>query len=255
MTAPDTGTCSPWAETGDVCAPCNAYDFDEALLVDTIQMASDILFDLTGRAWPGECTDVIRPCGYRRGDSCGCLDSKVCGCRRLSQLELPGRPVAEVEAVKIDGVVVDPARYRVDDHRWLVYLPESDSAERQGWPCCQRLDLADTAEDTWSVTYVHGQAPPTGGRVAAASYGCQLALACDPGTSTGACRLPKRVTSITRQGVSMAVLDPMTLVQDGLTGLSEVDGWVASVWRGRSRRQAQVWAPGQQSSTVRRVNT
>lgn len=257
MPAPGTGTCAPWADVGDVCAPCNAYDFDEALLGDALQVASDVLFNLTGRQWPGECDEVVRPCGYRRGDSCGCLSSSTCGCRRLSQLQLPGRPVAAVTEVKIDGVVLDTARYRVDDHRWLVYLPESDQAERRGWPCCQRLDLADTEVDTWSVTYTYGQAPPLGGLRAAAALGCQLALAYCPdaaGASTQ-CRLPKRVTSIVRQGISMAVLDPLTLFADGITGLSEVDLWVQSVRLGAQRRRGHVFVPGRAASSVRHVNT
>lgn len=253
MTAPGTGTCAPWAEVGDVCAPCNAYDFDLDLLAEGIQIASDVLYEFTKRRWPGTCTDLVRPCGYRQADSCGCRSSRSCGCTRLSELELPGHPVASVEAVKIDGVLLDPDRYRVDDHRWLVYLPESDDAERQGWPCCQRIDLPDTAEDTWSVAYSYGQDPPLGGRRAAANLGCQLALSCTPALA-GQCKLPKRVTSITRQGLTVAVIDPLSLFKDGLVGLADVDLWVQSVNFGAKHRQAQVFVPGH-GPGVRRTDT
>jgi len=235
MTAPGVSTCAPWADVGDLCAPCDDYVIDAGLLADGLQMASDILFDLTGRRWPGECTDLIRPC-------CSCGSPQDCGCGSLSMIELPGHPVVDVVEVKIDGVVVDPARYRVDDHRWLVYLPESDSAERQSWPSCQRLDRADTEEDTFSVEYLYGQAPPIGGIWSAATLACQLVLSCDPAMASQ-CRLPKRVTTITRQGVTLAVIDPLTLFPEGMTGLPEVDLWIASTRFGSGRRGATVFVP------------
>lgn len=255
----NTGTCSPWAAPADVCAPCSDEGFDVGVLTTSLQVASDILFDLTRRRWPGVCTDVVRPCGYRTRSRwgvggvgwCGCNSSSTCGCRRLSEIRLPGHPVVEVTSVKIDGVVVAPARYRIDNNRWLVYLPESDEAERRGWPCCQRLDLADTEDDTWSIAYSFGTLPPPGGNRAAASLGCQLALACSPAT-VGQCALPKRVTSIVRQGVTMAVVDPLTLFKDGLTGLADVDLWVAAVNRGAATRPATVWSPNGHGATIHR---
>ncbi len=253
MTAPPTGTCQPWATSADVGSPCDDYEFNILLLDESLQFASDILFDLTGRQWPGTCTATIRPCSYGSPGHCGCRNRATCACRSLSEFLLPG-PVDSIGEVKVDGVVLATARYRVDDYRRLVFLPESTSAALQGWPCCQRLDLADTEDETWAITYSYGQDPPIGGLRAAAALGCQLALAFEPET-IGACRLPKRVTSLSRQGVSIAVLDPLTLFADGKTGLEEVDLWVASIFLGAARRRATVRVPGQPRRGVRRVNT
>ena len=143
---------------------------------------------------------------------------------------------------------------RRNDYRRLVYLPESDSATVQGWPCCQRLDLADSEDETWAVSYSYGVDPPIGGIRAAAALGCQLALAFEPET-IGTCRLPQRVTSLSRQGVTMAVLDPLELFADGKTGLAEVDLWVASVMLGAARRRAVVRVPGQPRRGIRRIAT
>src|SRR3546814_2256809 len=45
------------------------------------------------------------------------------------------------------------------------------------WPTCQNMNLADGAEDTWSVTYVKGYAVPKGGQVAAGMLAVELAKA------------------------------------------------------------------------------
>lgn len=248
MAPPSTGTCSPWAEVADLASPC--ADLDDELLAEGLQLASDVLFDLTRRRWPGLCEAAVRPCGIRStarwgvagAGWCGCTSGRACCCKRLSEVRLPGYAVAEVTEVTIDGVVLDDALYRVDDHRWLVYLPESAEAERQGWPCCQRLDLPTTEVDTWAVEYTHGTAPPTGGRRSAMSLGCQLATAWTPAVA-GECALPKRVTSVARQGTTMTTVDPAALVDKGLTGLADVDLWVAAVNRGAAMRNATVWSP------------
>lgn len=261
MSAPNTGTCSPWADVDDLTGPC--AELDAELLAEALQVASDVLYDFTRRRWPGECTTTVRPCGYRTTTRwgvagagwCGCTSRRSCGCRGLSEIRLPGHAVSAVTTVLIDGVELDAGRFRVDDHRWLVYLPESDDAERQAWPCCQRLDLADTEVDTFSVTYAQGSAPPAGGRRATLTLGCQLATAWTPGVA-GQCKLPKRVTTVARQGTTLAVVDPLTLFKDGLTGLADVDLWVGAVNRGGDRRNASVWSPnGHAGHKHRRVNT
>lgn len=45
------------------------------------------------------------------------------------------------------------------------------------------------------------------------------------------CALPDRVTSISRQGVSWTMLDPMDFLDKGLTGIGRVDQWLAAVAR------------------------
>jgi len=232
-----TLACQPWASLVDVCAPCN--EMDSTLLEQSLAWASDILYDLTGRQWGGECPDTVWP----GTDSCAAPGYLPRSRRR--GVKLPGYPVVGVDSVTIDGVEVNPARYRVEDRRWLVYLPAAGET-RGGWPSGQASGVVDGQPGTWSVTYRFGLAPPVGGRLAAAALGCQLALSCSP-DSEGECRLPQRVTSITRQGISLAVLDPLTLFVDGLTGLPEVDLWVQSVRLGRARRSASLMVPGRRA--------
>lgn len=256
------GTCSPWAQVGDTCSPCTGYEFDTGELELGIQLATDVLNNLTGWQWPGLCTTTVRPCGYQTRRSCGCMDSRQCGCRRLSQLDLRdedegGWPIASVDAVKIDGVTLDPARYRVDDHRWLVYIPDGDSDPRRGWPCCQRIDLPDTEVDTWSVSYTYGAEPPEGGVRAAGILGCQYALACVEDESLlEQCQLPDGVRTVVRQGITLGVpVDLPALWSGGSTGVDAVDSWLGSIRYGKAHRPASFMVPSQSGSGLRHVGT
>lgn len=241
---PDTALCASWATLADLCSPCDDYAMDAANLEDWLLVASEVLYQLSGRQWKGECADTVRPC------CSGCPGWHPSGwpdvhdpCRTARDLVLPLQPVTDVLAVKIDGVTLDAARYRVDDWARLVYLPESADAERQGWPTCQDMSLDTTEVGTWEVSYLHGAPPPPGGVKAAAALGCELALACQP-ELVGRCRLPRRVTTITRQGISMTVLTDLTkMFELGMTGLPEVDLWLSAHRVGRGARGAAVYDP------------
>ena len=71
MGAVCTSSCSVWASVDDVCSPCDDYSFPAGLLDDMLAVASDILFELSGRRFPGSCSDIVRPCGQ------SCYDDPV----------------------------------------------------------------------------------------------------------------------------------------------------------------------------------
>ena len=252
----DTEVCSPWATLADLQAPCNDYLMDTAILEESLAMATDVLFNLTGRRWPGECEDTIRPCtdpwwrwNYHERHGGRTWYERTCGCHHLREIKLPGRPATEIVEVKVDGAVVPPAAYRLDDQSKLVAL---DPHDVNLWPVCQYLERDLTEWRTFGVTYRFGTAPPRGGIRAAATLACQLTLATDPkAIADGRCRLPKRVTTITRQGVSLAVVDPLTLFADGLTGIAEVDMWVNSILHGDARRRATFIDPAKHTPVRR----
>lgn len=227
--------CQPWATAADVCGDLDRLDPDE--LDVWLEVASSNLYHLGGRRWPGECVDTVYP------EPSGCYPTRarhLAPRRPARGLELPGYPAVAVDRVVIEGVTVDPARYRIEDWRWLVYVP-ADGDSRRGWP----------TGGEWSVTYRHGFRPPQGGVRSAALLGFNLALSCS--VRCDECQLPERVQSITRQGVTMAILDPLTLFADGLTGLPTVDAWVAAERLGVARRPGTVWIPGQRPKVHRRT--
>jgi hypothetical protein len=110
-------------------------------------------------------------------------------------------------------VVVDPSSYRIDDAQWLV------RQDGDHWPICQDYNLAAGLTGTWSVTYFRGAVVPDSVLAAAGSLACEFAKAC----TGGECRLPGRVSSIIRQGVSIQLVDVSDLLKHGFTGLTEVD--------------------------------
>lgn len=153
---------------------------------------------------------------------CGGCDSDPCSCSFVPEVDLLG-PVDSVTQILINGVVLDPAKYRVDNYRYLVRV---DGGQ---WPVCQNMtdDPTDLAGNSFEVTYNIGAAVPAGGRIAAGKLACEIAkMAC----GASGCQLPQRVQSVTRQGVNMTLLDSFDMLyKQGVTGLTLVDMWVASV--------------------------
>lgn len=256
-----------------MCSPCDDYDFPVGLLPDALQVATDVLFVLSGSRWSGVCDDVVRPQGTgscelalwgrawyaRTGRWPAPWEFPAgygCGCGGVSEVSLGGWPIVDVSEVMLNGVVLPEANnWRVDDYATLVRIADADG-NRQVWPCWQRLDLAATEDDTWQVTYQYGTAPPAMGVRAAASLGCQLALSCSPETvGGGECRLPERVTSITRQGVTAVVLDPFSFLDNGRTGIYDVDLFLAAANPGGVTRRGTSTSPQSRARRARRVGT
>jgi hypothetical protein len=220
----------------------------------TQQAAVNILWVASGRQF-GVCESTRRPCRVtcrvdgvsmwdlvsRRssGDSpwrwalahCGRCRSDTCSCTSTEAVRLWHRSPIDIVDVSIDGASVDPAAYRLDGR----LLRRVDG---QRWPDCQDMN-ADLGEpDTWSITYTHGRPVPAAGQLAAGVLSCELAKAV-VGDET--CELPKRVQTVTRQGVTVGFVDPMSFIQQGLTGLYTVDLWLNAVNPHRLARRARAY--------------
>lgn len=151
---------------------------------------------------------------------CGtCGMGAGCRCLRSFSVRLPG-PVASVTSVTIDGTALDPGAYRLDGSQ----LVRTDGG---WWPDDQDVALPPTQPGTWQVAYSRGLEVPVGGQVAAGVLATELAKAACGDSS---CQLPQRVQTITRQGVTMALLDDFKNSLDhGYTGIWVVDSWISSV--------------------------
>lgn len=231
----DTDEPCSWA-LGTGC--CDDWDtYTPELQAQATRYATLVLWSATGRRY-GVCQRVVRPCGRFCGASpgfywsdgfwlpyiwngiwrnCWCGDGgpSCYKCRPDCQMYLPG-PVVAVQEVLMDGVVVDPNTYRVDDGVWLVRT--TDVSDEDCWPLCQDYNKS-TGTGTLFVTYTQGRSVPGALLDAAKTLACEYAKAC----LGQACALPGRVTSVARAGVQVSMVDVSTLLERGLTGIKTVD--------------------------------
>lgn len=222
-----TGLCATWGAT------------DPAIQAWAERLAIFIVWAATGRQF-GPCPSTVRPCwtpqaplyqtwnvgldgegfwGLRSGSggaavtllggACGCTGGCLCS---PSQVLLPGH-VASVTSVTVDGVILDPSEYLVQGS-WLV------RAGGEQWPAGQDWSLPPGMPNTWSITYLEGEPVPAVVNDATGFYACELAK-----SKTGAanCQLPRRVQSVSRQGVEIQYVDTNDYLTEGLTGVEQVD--------------------------------
>jgi hypothetical protein len=199
----------------------------------SLRLATFLLWAATGRRY-GPCPVTVRPCGNdRMCRDCGfwawdsgwmrpyimdglwrnCLCTCACTCEPHCQVRLPG-PVASVTQVLVDGVVVPATSYRVDDNQWLV------RTDGECWPKCQDYNVDVPAAGTFEVTYGRGEPIPAAILDVAGILACELAKACARDSS---CRLPGRLQTLTRQGVTASMVPIDQVLKYGLTGLVDVD--------------------------------
>jgi hypothetical protein len=236
------GPCQPWDL---LCA-----DFPEGttpeLQATAAEIATEILWNRTKRQF-GTCSVTLRPCrkecfpawpwipsngwndlsgmtypfpalvgGNWINIACGTCTSG-CSCSRVSEVRLP-YPVAEVTEVKVDGVVLAPTAYRVDNFNLLVRL------DGEEWPRCNDLNLDDTEVGTWSVTAAYGQAVPELGKLAAGQLATEIAKRC---VNASGCLIPAgSVQEVTRQGVKKVFFDANQAFKGGMIGMFYPDLFV-----------------------------
>lgn len=256
----------------DGCTPCSGstlLDLPEAERERFVRMAVELLWAWTGRKF-GTCEETVRPCRSECSESetgstfygfsgtgagspglglwrpvllagewfnirCGyCGDRCHCSVDTSRHLSLPG-PVAEIVEVWVDGERLGPEKI------WV----EGDTISRldgKPWPWCN-TDLGDPTDPesgAWTVTYKRGLSVPVGGQIAAQKLAEELAKAA---CSDSSCELPSRVQSVTRQGVSMEMVQTeFQDVREGRTGIWLIDSWVASTQAPEDARPA-VFSP------------
>jgi hypothetical protein len=162
--------------------------------------------------WPGQDPAVSGPYivdGQWR--NCGC--GSRCCCQPECAIVLRG-PVNSITEVLVDGAVVDPSSYRVDETQGAYHLVRLDGV---CWPTCQDYQVEGDEVGSFEITYEIGKDIPPSLEVAA------MILACEYGKSLtgGVCRLPAKMTRLSRQGVEVEVEPPAP--DSGKTGIKEVD--------------------------------
>lgn len=230
---PNTGLINNWAS------------FSATVQTYAVDLATSVLWGATGRQF-GLTDLTIRPCwnpqmptyitypsiwnaGQYGGQyawglfafsgnfallsSCGCglsTQGSACGCDP-PQIELP-MPVYQIIAVVENGVTLAPSVYRVDGNA----LVRQDGSS---WNYRQNLAAPLGGQGTWSVRYLRGKPVPQAVNDAAGILAGEFAK----GVTGQSCRLPQRMVSMSRQGVTAQFVNFQDALSKGFTGVLEVD--------------------------------
>lgn len=210
------GLCEPWCTWAEVeaCVPAGLLDgLDSAAREVTLDIASEILFDLDKRKYPGICETrrsiclACRPCW-----------PLWCHCDPRDTIDLALTPVWGVWDVVIDGTTLDPSQYALTRRRFL------SRTDNTLWP--RSTDVRDP--NAFALSWAHGRPVPSGGRRAAALFAAEIAKGC----MAMECAIPQRITSIVREGVTYPVLDSLSMIAEGRTGVALTDLWVVADLKG-----------------------
>lgn len=281
MAAPRSGPCSPWVAGPAVLALPWVLNAAQKAIADgkldqqqidvicaeAASAASEILYELAGRQFAGECGPVtIRPVSRptdadtrsRPGgmspnawfSAWGAASSYGANVPGVASMYLSSEPptirlpwpVSDIKLVKIDGVPIPAGEYELRAFQELVRIRPTASfspTERWGWPTSQIMDLPDTEPGTFSVTFTFGAAPPASGLLAARKLAEVIALP-QLGDTT---RYPHRITQMTRQGVTTQIASVIDVLAKQSLGIWEVDAFLLAVNPKKLQRSAAVWSP------------
>lgn len=211
--------------------PCGGWTIDTAAIPNWAtatagqqQTAADVatylVWALSGRRF-GVCTVTVRPAA----------DMWWCGPHGVM---LAG-PVVAVTQVLIDGQIVPPGEYRQEGS--ILYRTAG-----QSWPTAQDLSEDPSEAGTWQITYQRGVRVPAAGNWAVTAMARELLEAMIGGP--GSCpRIPARAQSVVREGVAIQLVDPATFIDNGRTGVTEVDMFLAAVNPNQLAAPPLVWSP------------
>lgn len=221
-----SGPCQPWEPIWCGPLPTGAASVSG----DAVQMATEVLWRLSGQRF-GLCRVTIRPCRRECADGwlwfndwwpgvgsatrwsgggprpwwyngmwynvCNNGCGNTCSCTNIDEALLPA-PARDVVQVKLDGQVMSPSLYRVDENRLLVRL------DGGLWPLCQDMSVGDDQPGTWSVTLTVGEDVPILGRRAVGELATEFIRDC----LGEECAVPYDITSLSRQGVNISFGSP-----------------------------------------------
>lgn len=229
----------PWISVSELAQPS---DPDAQSVVDA---ASQILFVLSGQKYGGlfetteqyyvESTGAPVGCYWDSGekaywnpfigvwaythDPVGRKNRLVPG----DAIRLRNPNVVSITSISVGGSAVDPSEYELVNASIV-----------------RRTNLA-----SWSIvsnpviTYVSGVEPPALGKLACRKLADELMLA----IQGAECNLPTNVTSISRQGMSLQIIDPQAFLDKGRLGIYEVDLFLTVANPGKAKKRPRVFSP------------
>lgn len=235
MTAPTRLLCAPWCTEADL--PATRATLPDGTSWDEVcWQSSELLYQFSGRQFAGECTSSVVLELPRRGGGGGDVPvwrpdggwpTGWLPVRPVREayvvVALPDPPVTGVDTVTVSG---DPFT------AWTAWFPSGhlERTDGRSWPL----------DGSVRVTYRHGVPAPSGGVASAVTLALELGKA---QAGDASCKLPRRITQVQREGVTVALMDVGEHLDKQRTGLLDVDTWLTSVNPHRLSRRARAWSP------------
>lgn len=219
------GPCDNWITWGEIGEYCTPPSLAPALQDAVLAMATRTLWKRSCKQF-GLCTieraRVTPLCQHRYSWRAGVgyypsggyamagLYANGCACGSYHYIDLGADRVAKVGTVWVNGVVIDPASYRVDDWQRLV------RTDGNAWPSsAMQPDRGGT--NTVEVTWSYGLPVPDDGKMACALLACKIAK-----DTQDDCEVSPNATSKSAEGVTIQII-PTT----ESTGVFLVEAWLA----------------------------
>lgn len=212
---------------------CSILEDSDDLLQEIVDAATDLLFLLSDGRVHGRCTRTARP---MKMGTCGPLDGDLYGTWPATRfggadvIPIPGLHPT-IDSVKIDGVTLNAAEYKMVDGEFLLRVDGS-------WPTSNSLTLASSDVGVFEITWTYGPTVDWITQQAAIEMACELLES----TTSGASRLPKGTTSANIQGAAVEIREELEGGREASAGMERVRRFFAAYCRDGEARSG-VWTP------------
>lgn len=204
--------------------------------VEACEAASYLLWAMSGRKFTGTTVvtelyefntpaQILPGTHYTMSDIRSALVGlpldRVNGDRR--RLRLRAAPVTRIDHIRrvSSDTYLDQSEYYITNHSVVNF----------------RAPISDVLE----ITYAYGQKPPAAGKMAARAMAEQFALLW--GGRADECKLPDRVTSVSRLGTTWTILDNQDFIADLRTGIYTVDLFLKTANPNGAQQRSKVFSP------------
>lgn len=224
---------TPWITAAETAYPYSDY------AQTAVDYATFVLYKLTAEKYPGVQTTTEAYVAESRGSSLADPVSRE-AMRNIQMIGVPstiqypqrlylrGAPVHEVLSVDYGGTLLEAGKdYLLYNKRFLKL------ANGTLWNyACGPTGI--------TVTYTYGMMPPKAGVLAATTLANELLILMGEGGNPNQCRIPERVRSVSREGLSFDMIDPQDFMDDGRTGIWEIDLFIRTANPSRAKKQPRL---------------
>ena len=223
---------TPWITAAETAFPESPY------AQTAVEYATFVLYKLTAEKYPGISRTTESYVAESRGSSHAdpVSTEALQNIQRIGvptsiqypkRLYLRGTPAHEVFSVHYGKTPLDTSEYILFNKRFL----KLSNGAIWNYACDQR---------GITVEYSYGMLPPQAGILAATTLANELLILMGEGSDMNQCRIPERVRSVSREGISFDMIDPQEFMDDGRTGIWEIDLFIRTANPSRAKKQPRL---------------